>query len=202
MTNCRVTRRQEAGGIGNKVVNNFLATILGLVRQCPTLSDRVGGVMNLLLLTQEEAALAGRPAGKTPNTKIQTPKEDEDTEGGGLEAAKVGRWEEEKRSEGLGSEGPMTQVQDRTQSGLDRVSPQPGGEEEFLRLLFEFTHSVQLNPDRTIALAAKRWERTLRFRLAVTRQRRWGGRDGGKVGSSRKARCATRSGGRSADSNQ
>ena len=117
------------------VVNNFLATILELVRQCPTLSDRVGGVMNLLLLTQEEAALAGRP-----EAKVQC---------------------------------PMTNVQGRTQSGLDRVSPHPGGEEEFLRLLFEFTHSVQLNPDRTIALAAKRWERALRFRLAVTRQRRW-----------------------------
>lgn len=49
-------------------------------------------------------------------------------------------------------------------------------------MLFEFTHSVQSNSDPTIALAAKRWERTLRFRLAVTRQKRRGGREGEKVG--------------------
>ena len=153
----------------------------------------VWGVMNLLLLTQEEAALAGRP--------VNQPRMD--TEGGELAGEKVGRWEEEKRSK-----CPRTLVQDRTQSGLDGGgsatghSSHPGGEEEFLRLLFEFTESVQLNPDRTIALAAKRWERSLRFKLAVTRQRRWGGLDGGKVGSSRKARCTTRSGGRSGDSNQ
>ncbi len=163
--------------------------------------------MNLLFLTQEEAALAGRPAGKTPNTKIQTPKEDEDTEGGGLEAAKVGRWEEEKRSEGGTNPngGRSRDVFVRPALTLDPSPPGEGrlhGEEEFLRLLFEFTESVQLNPDRTIALAAKRWERSLRFKLAVTRQRRWGGLDGGKVGSSRKARCTTRSGGRSGDSNQ
>ena len=127
--------------------------------------------MNLLLLTQEEAALAGRP--------VNQPRMD--TEGGELAGEKVGRWEEEKRSK-----CPRTLVQDRTQSGLDGGgsatghSSHPGGEEEFLRLLFEFTHSVQSNPDRTIALAAKRWERTLRFRLAVMRQRRWGGREGGK----------------------
>ena len=54
--------------------------------------------MNLLLLTQEEAALAGRPAGETPNTEIQNPKEDEDTEGGGLEAEKVGKGEKERGS--------------------------------------------------------------------------------------------------------
>lgn len=64
--------------------------------------------------------------------------------------------------------------------------PYLGGEAEFLRLLFEFTHSVQLNPDRTVALAAKRWERSLRFKLAVARQRR---RDAGcrrqETGSSR-----------------
>ena len=152
--------------------------------------------MNLLLLTQEEAALVGRP--------VNQPRMDTDRHG--LDGGKVGRWEREKRSEGLGSECPMTNVQGPdTAGGFDhgrrrrgQASPFPpsdggkdvvltpaagdpdaggtrpyrGGEEEFLRLLFEFTHSVQLNPDRTIALAAKRWERTLRFRLAVTRQRR------------------------------
>ena len=119
--------------------------------------------MNLLLLTQEEAALAGRP--------VNQPRMDTDRHG--LDGEKVGRWEKEKRSE-----CPMTHVQNRTQSGLDGGgsatghSSHPGGDEEFLRLLFEFTESVQLNPDRTIALAAKRWERSLRFKLAVTRQRR------------------------------
>ena len=152
--------------------------------------------MNLLFLTQEEAALAGRP--------VNQPRMDTDRHG--LDGEKVGRWEKEKRSE-----CPMTHVQNRTQSGLDGGgsatghSSHPGGEEEFLRLLFEFTHSVQLNPDRTIALAAKRWERTLRFRLAVTRQRRWqrhlpcspapvGIRSQEPGGGPRKARSATRSG--------
>lgn len=59
-------------------MDNFSATILGLVRKCPTLSDRVGGVMNLLLLTQEEAALAGRPVNQprmdTENTDWETAK--------------------------------------------------------------------------------------------------------------------------------
>ena len=56
-------------GIGNKSVDNFLATVLGSGRECPTLSDRVGGVMNLLLLTQEESALAGRPVNQPRMTR-------------------------------------------------------------------------------------------------------------------------------------
>ena len=104
--------------------------------------------MNLLLLTQEEAALAGRP--------VNQPRMDTDRHG--LGNCQI------HEADTHGHEG------NTTDAGGTR--PYQGGEEEFLRLLFEFTHSVQLNPDRTIALAAKRWERSLRFKLAVTRQRR------------------------------
>ena len=156
--------------------------------------------MNLLLLTQEEAALAGRP--------VNQPRMDTDRHG--LDGEKVGRWEEEKRSEGGTNPngGRSRDAFARPALTLDPSPPGEGrlhGEEEFLRLLFEFTHSVQLNPDRTIALAAKRWERSLRFRLAVTRQRRWqrhlpcspapvGIRSQEPGGGSRRARGATRSG--------
>ena len=159
----QVPQEREAGGIGNKVVNNFLATILELVRQCPTLSDRVGGVMNLLLLTQEEAALAGRP--------VNQPRMD--TDGHGLLTAEtVGVRHLKRRGEDVAEARHQTADTNIQSSDAGGTRPYQGGEEEFLRLLFEFTHSAQLNPDRTVALAAKRWERTLRFRLAVTRQRR------------------------------
>lgn len=52
----------------------------------------------------------------------------------------------------------------------EALARMPQGEQEFLRSLFEFTRSAQQNPDRRIALAARRWERSLRFRVAVTRQ--------------------------------
>ena len=141
--------------------------------------------MNLLLLTQEEAALAGRP--------VNQPRMDTDRHGLGncqiREAGTEAGFDNGRRRRGQASPFPpsdggkdavLTPAAGDPDAGGTR--PYLRGEEEFLRLLFEFTHSAQLNPDRTIALAAKRWERTLRFRLAVTRQRRWGGRDGGKVG--------------------
>ena len=131
--------------------------------------------MNLLFLTQEEAALAGRP--------VNQPRMDTDRHGLGncqiREAGTEAGFDNGRRRRGQASPFPpsdggkdvvLTPAAGDPDAGGTR--PYRGGEEEFLRLLFEFTHSVQLNPDRTIALAAKRWERTLRFRLAVTRQRR------------------------------
>lgn len=88
------------------------------------------GVINQVLPTPEEEALARMPGEETPKIKIQTP----------------------------------------TGAGLAEDLPRPGGEEGFLRSLFEFTRSAQQHPDRSIALAARRWERSLRFRVAVTRQ--------------------------------
>lgn len=52
----------------------------------------------------------------------------------------------------------------------EALAGMPSGERQFLQLLFEFTRNAQTNADRSVALAAKRWERTLRFKLAVTRQ--------------------------------
>lgn len=53
----------------------------------------------------------------------------------------------------------------------EALAGMPRGERSFLLSLFEFTRSAQQHPDRMIALAAKRWERSLRFRIALTRQR-------------------------------
>lgn len=54
----------------------------------------------------------------------------------------------------------------------EALAGMPDGEQQFLQSLFEFTRNAQANPDRSVALAAKRWERSLRFKLAVARQRR------------------------------
>ena len=52
------------------------------------------------------------------------------------------------------------------------IHPASQGEALFLESLFAFTRSAQAHPDRSYALAARRWERSLRFKLAVNQQRR------------------------------
>jgi len=54
----------------------------------------------------------------------------------------------------------------------EALAGMPEGEQRFLQSLFEFTRSAQQNPDRGLAQAARRWEGALRFRLAVSRQRK------------------------------
>ena len=53
----------------------------------------------------------------------------------------------------------------------EALAGMPGGEQSFLLALLEFTRSARQNPDREVALAARRREGVLRFKLAGTRQK-------------------------------
>ena len=79
--------------------------------------------MNLLLLTQEEAALAGRP--------VNQPRMDTDRHG--LDGEKVGRWEKEKRSEGLGTECPRAKGRGSDTKGHEDNMTDAGGTRPYRR---------------------------------------------------------------------